>query len=140
MECLKESRMDRHNELRTEHRLLYRWPIWFTDEPTGALMQDQMVDITSKAVAFTCYAYEIRLFPNQQIMTQFSIPLCGLDGSFAIRNFTRASYAHRIDPFNKVLHRVTIQLIEPLPFRPGKQTCSESDMITLLRMLASPKR
>ncbi len=131
--------MDRHNELRTEHRLLYRWPIWFTDESTGVLKQGQMVDITSEAAAFTCYAYEICLFPSQQITTQFSVPLCGLDGSFAIRNFTRAGYTYRIDPINKVLYRVTTQFIEPLPFRPGEQACSEADVIKLLKMLSSPK-
>ena len=131
--------MDRQNELRTEHRLLYRWPIWFTDESSGGLMQGQMVDITSKSVAFTCYAYEICLFPSQEITTQFSVPLCGLDGSFAVRNFTRAGYTYRIDPVNKTLHRVTIQFVEPLPFHPGEQTCKADDMITLLRMLSSPK-
>ena len=131
--------MDRPNELRTEHRLLYRWPIWLTDESTGALMQGQMVDISSEAAAFTCYAYEICLFPNQQITAQFSVPLRGLDGSFVVRNFTRAGYTYRIDPVKKVLYRVTTQFVEPLPFRPGEQTCCEADIITLLKMLSSPK-
>lgn len=130
--------MERHNEFRTEHKLLYRWPIWFTDESSGEMMQGQMVDITSEAAAFTCHAYEICLYPSQQITAHFSVPLCGLGGSFAVRNFTRASFTSRIDQINKMLHRVTIQFIEPLPFRPGEQTCCEADMITLLKMLSLP--
>ena len=130
--------MDRHNELRTENRLLYRWPVWFTDESTGELMQGQMVDISSEAAAFTCYTYEICLFPSQQITVHFSVPLCGLGGSFAVRNFIRSGQTYRIDQVNKVLHRVTAQFTEPLPFRPGEQTCNEADMIALLKMLSSP--
>ena len=131
--------MDRQNELRTEHRLLYRWPIWFTDDSTGELMQGQVVDISSEAAAFTCYSYEICFFPSQQITAHFSVPLCGLGGSYAVRNFIRSGYTYRIDQINKVLHRVTAQFHEPLPFRPGEQTCSEAGMIALLKMLSSPK-
>ncbi|OHB76763.1 MAG: hypothetical protein A2Z25_17785 [Planctomycetes bacterium RBG_16_55_9] len=131
--------MDGQNELRTEHRLLYRWPIWITDDATGQMMQGQMVDISSEAASFTCYAYEVCLSPSQQITAHFSVPLCGLGGSFAVRNFTRSGYAYRVDQVNKVLHRVTAQFIEPLPFRPGEQTCNEADMIALLQILSSPK-
>ena len=130
--------MELHNELRTEHRLLYRWPIWFSEESSGEMMQGQIVDITSEAVAFTCYAYEICLSPSQEITAYFSVPLCGLGGSFAVRNFTRSGYAYRIDQVNKMLYRITTQFIEPLPFRPGEQNCNEADMIALVKMLSSP--
>ena len=138
VERLMELRMDRHNELRTENRLLYRWPVWFTDEATGELMQGQMVDISSGSAAFTCYTYETCLFPNQLITVHFSVPLRGLGGSFAVRNFTRLGQTCRIDQINKVQHRVTAQFSEPLPFRPGEQTCNEADMIALLKMLSTP--
>ena len=129
--------MERHDELRSEHRLPYRWPIWFTAESDGGLMQRQMVDINSEAAAFTCYVYEISLFPSQQITANFSVPLCGLGGSFAVRNFTRSGYTYRIDQVNKTLSRITTHFIEPLPFRPGEQPCNEADMIALLKMLSS---
>lgn len=131
--------MDRHNELRTENRLFYRWPIWFADDSAGELMQGQIVDISSEAVAFTCYTYEIYLVPSQKITAHFSVPLCGLGGSFAVRNFSRAGYTYRIDQLNDALCRVTTQFIEPLPFRPGEQACNETDMISLLKILSSPK-
>ena len=129
--------MERHIELRAENRLLYRWPVWFTDESTGELMQGQMVDISSEAAAFTCYTYEVCLFPNQLITVHFSVPLCGIGGSFAVRNFIRSGQAYRIDPVNNVLHRVITQFMEPLPFKPGEQACSEADMIALLKTLSS---
>jgi hypothetical protein len=128
--------MDRHNELRTEHRLLYQWPIWFTDEATGVFTQGQMVDISSEAAAFTFYPCEISLFPSQYITVHFSVPICGLGGSFAVRNFTRSGFACRIDPVSKILHRVTTQFAEPLPFRPGEQTCNEAEMIALFKILS----
>ena len=131
--------MDRHHELQTEHRLLYHWPIWFTDNSTGELMQGQMVDITSEAAAFTCYTYQIYLVPSQHITAHFSVPLCGLGGSFAVRNFSRSGYTYRIDQVNNALWRVTTQFGDPLPFRPGEQTCSETDMIALLTMLSAPE-
>ncbi len=130
--------MDRHNELRAEHRLLYRWPIWVTDEATGACMQGQIVDISSEAVTFTFYPGEISLIPSQHITAHFSVPICGLGDSFAMRNFTRAGFTDRIDRIKKVQHRVTTKFSEPLPFKPGEQTCNEADMITLLQILSSP--
>lgn len=131
--------MDRQNEHRTEHRLLYHWPIWFTDESSGAFMQGQVVDISSEAIAFTFYPAEISLFPNQHITAHFSVPICGLGGSFAVRNFTREGLACRIDQVNKILHRATTQFSEPLPFRPGEQACNEADMMALLQILSSQK-
>ena len=130
--------MDRHDELRGENRLLYRWPIWYADESTGELMQGQMVDISSEAAAFTCYTYETCLFPSQLITIYFSVPLRGLGGSFAVRDFIRLGQTCRIDPVDKVLNRVTAQFTERLPFRPGEQTCSEADMVAVLKMLSSP--
>jgi hypothetical protein len=131
--------MDSHTELRTEHRLLYHWPIWFTDESSGEFMQGQVVNISSEAIAFTFYPTEISLFPNQHITAHFSVPICGLGGSFAVRNFTREGFAYRIDQINKVLHRVITQFSEPLPFRPGEQTYNEADMMALLQILSSQK-
>ena len=131
--------MDRRDEFRAEQRLLYGWPIWFTDDATGELMQGQMVDICSEAVAFTYYAHEICLFHNQPITAHFSVPLCGLGDSFAVRDFVRSGYTRRIDSVGKLLHRVTTQFIEPLPFRPGEQTRNDADMIAMLKMLSSPR-
>lgn len=131
--------MDNHNELRTEHRLLYRWPIWFTDDSTGEVIQGQMVDISSEAATFTCYAYEICLFPNQEITAHFSVPLCGLGGSFAVRDFVRSGITYRIDQVNDLVHRITAQFAEPLPFKPGEQTPDEADVIALYKSLSSPK-
>ena len=131
--------MDKNKDLRAEHRLLYHWPIWFADESRGVFMQGQVDDICSEAVAFTFYPGEISLFPSQPITAHFSVPICGLGGSFAVRNFTREGFACRIDQINKVLHRAIAQFSEPLPFRPGEQTCDEADMMALLQILSSQK-
>jgi len=130
--------MGSKRERRIERRLCYHWPVWFVEDFDEILSQGQMVDISSEAAAFTCYTYETCLFPSQLITIYFSVPLHGLGGSFAVRNFIRLGHTRRIDPIDKALNRVTAQFTERLPFRPGEQTCSEADMVAVLKMLSLP--
>jgi hypothetical protein len=113
--------MEEKKERRKEHRMLYHWPVWFKDEFNQQLVQGQMIDISSKAAAFTCHAYEGHPSPGQQVTAHFSVPLSGLGDSFAMRNFTRSGCTYRVDDVNLVLRRIAVQFAEPLPFRPGEQ-------------------
>jgi hypothetical protein len=115
--------------------MFYNWPIWFADDFNKEPSQGQMVDISSKAAAFTCHAYESHLFSGQQITTHFSVPLSGLGDSFAMRNFIRSGCTYRVDHVSSLLCRVTVQFVELLPFRPGEQTNSEADVAALLKTL-----
>jgi len=45
-----------HEERRAEKRLRYNWPIWFAQDFDDILTQGQMVDVSSRGAAFTCYA------------------------------------------------------------------------------------
>ena len=46
--------MEKNNERRMEQRLRYHWPIWFAEDFDEELSQGQMVNISSRAAAFTC--------------------------------------------------------------------------------------
>ena len=90
-------------------------------------MQGQMVDISSKAAAFTCYAGDGCPNDGQQITARFSVPRYGSDDSFDMANFTRSGYVYRVDNVSSFLRRVVIQFAEPLPFKPGEQETNESE-------------
>lgn len=122
--------MDENKERRTEQRLRYHWPIWFAEDFNKALSQGQLIDISSKAAAFTCYADENCPYPGQQVTARFSVPRLGPGESFDIANFTRIARICQVDvdSVNPFLRRIVVQFAEPLPFKPGEQSSSESDI------------
>jgi len=114
-------KVDTNNERRTEQRLRYHWPIWFAENFHEELAQGQMLDISSRGAAFTCYTHEGSPYPGQQITARFSVPHYGPEDSFDMTDFTRSAHICRVDDVNGYLHRVAIQFAEPLPFKPGEQ-------------------
>jgi hypothetical protein len=86
-----------------------------------------MVDISSKAAAFTCHAGDGCPYFGQHITARFSVPCYGSDDSFNMADFTRSGYVCRVDNVNSFLRRVAVQFAEPLPFKPGEQEANESE-------------
>jgi len=119
--------MEHTAERRGEQRLRYHWPIWFAEDFNEVLSQGEMVDIFSNAAAFTCRADGNCPYPGQHITARFSVPRFGEDDSFDMANFIRPGHISRVDNVNSFSRRVAIQFAEPLPFKPGEQTDSESD-------------
>lgn len=113
--------MSMTGERRTERRLSYQWPIWFAEDFSDELSQGQMVDISSRGAAFTCYADGRCPYPGQHVTARFSIPKYGADDSFDMMDFVRSGWVCRVDGMNNALRRIAIQFMEPLPFRPGEQ-------------------
>jgi len=122
--------MEKPNERRTEQRLRYYWPIWFAEDPKEALAQGQMVDVSSRGAAFTCYANDGCPYPGQHITARFSVPRYGPDDSFDMANFTRSAHVCRVDNVNSFLRRIAVQFAEPLPFKPGEQNTTEANIQT----------
>lgn len=118
--------MEEQNERRTEQRLRYYWPIWFAEDPNEVLSQGQMVDVSSRGAAFTCYADNVCPYPGQHITARFSVPRYGPDDSFDMANFTRSAHVCRVDNVNSFLRRIAVQFAEPLPFKPGEQNAEEA--------------
>jgi hypothetical protein len=119
--------MDKGKERRTEQRLHYHWPIWFAEDFNKALSQGQMVDISSRGAAFTCHADENCPYLGQHVTARFSVPRFGPGDCFDMANFTRIARICKVNSVNRFLRRIVIQFAEPLPFKPGEQSCSESD-------------
>jgi len=129
--------MDKNSEKRTEQRLRYRWPIWFAEDLTEELSQGQMVNISSRGAAFTCYADGSCPYPGQHLTARFSVPRYGPDDSFDMANFIRSGHIRRVDDVNSFLRRVAIQFAEPLPFKPGEQSYSESHAQAALKSVTT---
>ena len=118
--------MDENSERRSEQRLRYYWPIWFAEDLNDALSQGQMLDISSRAAAFTCRADDTCPYLGQEITARFSVPCFGPDDSFDMANFTRSAHICRVDDVNSFSRRVAVQFAEPLPFKPGEQANSKT--------------
>jgi hypothetical protein len=117
--------MGETTERRTEQRLRYYWPIWFAEDFNDVLSQGQMVDISSRGAAFTCYDDGSCPYLGQHITTRFSVPRYGPEDSFDMADFTRSGHISRVDEVNSFMRRVVVQFAEPLPFKPGEQADSE---------------
>jgi hypothetical protein len=118
--------MDEKSERRSERRLKYCWPIWFAEDFNDILVQGQMVDVSSKGAAFTCYPHDTPR-PGQSITARFSVPCYGPDDSFDMASFTRSARICRVDNINVFLRRVAVQFAEHLPFKPGEQAEADDD-------------
>jgi len=114
--------MNVDNERRIEKRLRYHWPIWFAEDKSSELAQGQMLDISSRGAAFTCYNDGSCPYAGQEITARFSVPRFGPDDSFDMANFTRCARICHVDDVNRFSRRVAIQFAEPLPFKPGEQS------------------
>ena len=90
-------------------------PVWFAEDISETASQGVMVDISSRAMAFTCSADENRPYPGQQLTTRFNLPRPGTDRS-DMKSFTRTGRVCRVDEINGSRCRVAIQFDEPPPF------------------------
>lgn len=131
---------DRYNEQRKEKRMLCSWPIWFYDDCDTRVIQGQLVDISSKAAAFTYYTYEKFLLPNQRIIAHFSTPVYGLSNSFAIRDFIRSGRILNIYQMDDLIYRVTTEFEDKLNFKPGEQINGEDEFLSLVNSLSELKK
>lgn len=113
--------MDTQGNRRSEARLRYHWPIWYTDLYDTEVAQGQMVDVSSRAAAFTCYMRDFCPAEDQQITARFSVPKYGDEESFGMSDFIRTGSVSRIDRMNDLVKRVVLKFHEPLHFKPGEQ-------------------
>jgi hypothetical protein len=120
--------MDTERERRRERRLRYQWPVWFAEDFDETLSQGQMVDVSSAGASFTCCADVNCPSLGQRVTSRFSVPRFCTDESFGLASFTRAGSVCRVNEISRFLRRVAVQFAEPLPFRPGEQFASESEM------------
>ena len=96
------------------------WPVWFAEDFNEQLIQGQMVDVSSRGAAFTCYA-DACPHSGQHITARFSIPRYGQNHSFDLESYIRDGQICRIEEVSPYVRRVALQFSEPLPFKPGEE-------------------
>jgi len=109
-------------ERRSEQRLRYYRPIWFSEDFDKEPLQGQMVDVCSGGIAFTCDSGEPYMCQGRRVTTRFNVPRLDLGGSPEMMSFERIGYVCRVDDSNGISRRVALQFAEPLPFKPGEQS------------------
>ena len=113
--------METSTDRRTEERLRYHWPIWYTDAADQQISQGQMVDINSHSAAFTSHTTDFCPLPYEQIRARFSVPKYGEEEAFQITDFVRTAQVHRVERVAPYLNRIVVRFHEPLSFKPGEQ-------------------
>ncbi|MBW8015391.1 MAG: hypothetical protein FVQ82_04330 [Planctomycetes bacterium] len=103
---------------RSENRLRYSWPVWFAENFDDMLSQGQMVDVSSKGAAFTCYADKCPRH-GQRITARFSVPRHHSSDPFEMENFVKTGHICRIEDDGPYVKRIAIQFAEPLPYNPA---------------------
>jgi len=92
--------------------------VWFAENFDDMLSQGQMVDVSSKGAAFTCYADRCPEH-GQHITARFSVPRHHSSDPFEMENFVKTGHICRIDDEGDHIKRIAVQFAEPLPFNPG---------------------
>ncbi len=113
--------MGKNAERRTEERLSYQWPVWFSEDFSKAVWQGLMVDVSSGGVAFTCTADQHCPQPGQRLITRFSIPRSDADEGSALTSFTRTGCVCRVDKVNPFVRRIAVAFDEALSLKPAEQ-------------------
>ena len=121
------STVGKTNEKRAEQRLRYRWPVRFAMRVGQKPLRGQIVDVTSRGLAFLCHPGENSPHPDQLVTTGFGVPHFNSHGSFDTVFFNRVGRVCRVDSLSDKVSRVAIQFAEPLFFQPGEQNISDSE-------------
>ncbi len=105
-------------ERRSEERLRYFWPIWYSADGSLDIQQGRMVDLSSGGVSF--------LAPTggnpeagDQIWLRSSYPLLE-QGSFGMASFTSLGRVLRSEKAGPMRCRLAVKFAEPLEHRPAE--------------------
>lgn len=121
-------------ERRKEERLKTTGSIWFTPNGDEITLQGQLVDVSSRGMAFTCYDVKGCPGPGRQITARFAVPWFTPQGVVQSRKFTRIAKICRVDGGSSRLKRIAVQFTEPLPFKPAEQDQLSDADVTVLSM------
>ena len=105
-------------ERRSEKRLRYFWPIWYSADGSLDIQQGRMVDLSSGGLSF--------LAPTggnpeagDKIWLRSSYPLVE-EGSFGMASFTSIGEVLRSEKSGPMNSRLAVQFAEPLERRPAE--------------------
>lgn len=119
-------------ERRREERFKLAGSVWFTPKDQDITLQGQLVDISSRGLAFSCYNTKNCPAQGNQITARFIVPWFSPEGAVQNRKFTRIATVCRVGGGNNRLKHIAVQFIEPLPFKPAAQDQLADVDVTIL--------
>ena len=106
------------SERRSEERLRYFWPIWYSADGSLDIQQGRMVDLCSRGVSFLV-PFGAEPKAGDEIWLRSSYPL--VEGeSFGMASFTTSGRVLRSGVAEGMRRRLAVQFAEPLEHRPAE--------------------
>ena len=104
-------------ERRSEQRLRYFWPVWYSSDGSLDIEQGRMVDLCKGGVSFLAPA---GTYPDKgdQIWVRSSYPLVE-DGAFGMASFTTVGRVLRQENVGALQRRVAVKFDAPLEHSPA---------------------
>ena len=104
---LTAPRDERHQERRSEERLRYFWPIWYSSDGNLDIQQGRMVDLSSGGMSFLAPRGDYPE-PGDQLWLRSSYPLME-DGAFGMASFTTVGRVLRSEQSTPLQRRIAVQ-------------------------------
>ena len=105
-------------ERRSEARLRYFWPIWYSCDGNLDVQQGRMVDLCSGGISFLAPQGDYPE-PGDQIWLRSSYPVLE-DGSFGMASFTTMGRVLRSEKSTPLQRRIAVRFMAPLEHRPAE--------------------
>lgn len=107
----------RAQERRSEQRLRYFWPVWYSSDGSLDIQQGRMIDLSSGGVSFVAAT---GTYPDEgeQIWLRSSYPLVQ-DGGFGMASFTTVGRVLRKETIGPLQRRLAVQFETPLEHAPA---------------------
>ena len=105
-------------ERRSEQRLRYFWPVWYSSDGAIDIEQGRMVDLSSGGVSFLA-APGTHPEQGEQIWLRSSYPLVE-DDAFGMASFTTVGRVLRSDAVGPLQRRIAVQFNMPLEHAPAE--------------------
>ena len=103
-------------ERRSEGRLRYFWPMWYSNDGNLDIQQGRMVDLCSGGVSFLAPVGDFP-GPGDQLWLRSSYPVIE-KGAFGMASFTRMGRVLRRERFSPLQQRIAVEFRSPLEQRP----------------------
>ena len=109
------------DERRSEQRLRYFWPVWYSSDGRVDVEQGRMVDLCKGGVSFLA---PVGTYPEpgDQIWLRSSYPLIE-DGAFGMASFTTIGRVLRNETVGPLQRRVAVKFDTPLEHSPTEVAC-----------------
>ena len=116
-QVLKSPRRADVMDRRSEPRLRYFWPIWYSSDGNMDVQQGRMVDLCSGGISFLAPQGD---YPEtgDQIWLRSSYPVLE-DGSFGMASFTTMGQVLRTERSTPMQRRIAVKFAAPLEHKPA---------------------